>query len=184
MTENPRKYPDMMKSAESGRPMKRGEKEITITVDGKKFTYRQPGWWCSLTDPNDIEGQLVDEDNQIAQMARRSAKALASGEKLFVPIVIRAIRKRLSLTQREAGILFGVGAKAFEKYESGEIKPSEPTRRLLKLAMERPELFAKRGRFEMPSPDDADLIRKTLRKAAMDRIYEPLFEGQDANRPN
>ncbi|MGB3584542.1 MAG: hypothetical protein WBA40_25985, partial [Roseiarcus sp.] len=69
-------------------------------------------------------------------------------------------------------------------YESGEIKPSEPTKRLLKLAMQRPDLFAKRGRFDIPSPDDAELIRQTLRKAAIDRIYEPLFESQDANHPH
>jgi HTH-type transcriptional regulator / antitoxin MqsA len=184
VTKNPRNYPDTMTSAESGRPMERGEKEIAIMVDGVKFTYRQPGWWCSLTDPNDNEGQLVDEDNQTAEMARRSAKALARGEKVFVPIVIRAIRKLLGLTQREAGILFGAGVKSFEKYESGEIKPSEPTKRLLKLAMQRPDLFTKRKRFEIPSPDDAELIRQTLRKVAMDRIYEPLFESQNANHPN
>ena len=185
MTKNPRNYPDKITSAESGRPMERGEKEITITVDGIRFRYRQPGWWCSLTDPNDNEGQLVDEDNQAAEMARRSAKALARGEKVFVPIVIRAIRKLLGLSQREAGILFGAGVKAFEKYESGQIKPSEPTKRLLKLAMQRPDLFAKQqGRFDIPSPDDVELIRQTLRKAAMDKIYEPLFGSKDGNHPH
>ena len=108
---------------------------------GRAFTYRQPGWWCSLTDLDDIEGQLVDDDNQIAEMARRTAKAITHGEKVFVPVVIRAIRQRCGLTQREAGLLFGTGEKSFEKYESGEIQPSAPTKRLLKLAMEKPELF-------------------------------------------
>jgi hypothetical protein len=61
--------------------MMRGEKQVGLTIDGKTFTYLQPGWWCSLTDPDDIEGQLVDEDNQIAEMARRIAKARAGGEK-------------------------------------------------------------------------------------------------------
>lgn len=78
---NPRHYPDTMPSAESGRPMTRGDKEITITVEGKAFTYLQPGWWCSLTDPADMEGQLVDEDNRVAEMARRNAAASASREK-------------------------------------------------------------------------------------------------------
>lgn len=180
MTKAPRNYPATMQSAESGRPMMRGEKEVTIAVDGKNFTYRQPGWWCSLTDPNDTEGQLVDEDNQIAEMARRTAKALARGETVFVPVVIRAIRQQLGLSQREAGILFGTGEKSFEKYESGEIQPSEPTKRLLKLAMQRPDLFTQpeRGQLIVPSTDDVELIRKTLRKAAVDRIYERLFENQ------
>jgi HTH-type transcriptional regulator / antitoxin MqsA len=183
MTQNPRNYPDTITSAESGRPMTRGEKERTITVDGRKFTYLQPGWWCSLTDPNDNEGQLVDDDNKIARMARLTAKSIARGETTFVPVVIRAIRELLGLTQREAGTLFGTGEKSFEKYESGEIQPSEPTKRLLKLAMLHPDIFStpERGRLVIPSPADAELIRATLRKADVDRIYEGLFESQAAS---
>src|ERR1051326_3522833 len=62
---NPRNYPDVMLSAESGRPMYRGVKMITIQVNGEPFTFGQPGWWCSLDDPDDLEGQLVDTDNVI-----------------------------------------------------------------------------------------------------------------------
>ncbi len=110
-----------------------------------------------------MEGQLVDEDNQIAEMARRTAKVLAHGEKVFVPVVIRAIRQRCGLTQREAGLLFGTGEKSFEKYESGEIQPSAPTKALLKLAMENPELFTmpERGQVPIPSADNTTLIRNT-----------------------
>lgn len=77
---NPRDYPDTMVSAESGRPMVRGEKHVTIKIDGKPFSYKQPGWWCSLTDADDMDGQLTDEDNQIADTMRRTARALARGE--------------------------------------------------------------------------------------------------------
>lgn len=177
MAKNPRNYPDVILSAESGRPMTRGVKSVTIKIEDKTFNYNQPGWWCSLTDIDDMEGQLVDEDNQIAEMARRTAKALARGESIFVPVVIRAIRQNLGLSQREAGRVFGTGEKSFEKYESGEIGPSEPTKRLLKLAMERPDLFRKRerGDFGMPSQSDVVLVRDTLRAADVDRIYERLF---------
>jgi hypothetical protein len=77
MRKNPRQYPDTMPSAESGRAMMRGEKQVAFTINGKTFTYLQPGLWCSRTDPDDMEGQSVDEDNQIAEMARRTAKALS-----------------------------------------------------------------------------------------------------------
>ena len=60
--------------------MTRGEKLVSFKIEGNAYTYLQPGWWCSLTDPEDIEGQLVDEDNQIAEMARRTAKAMAGGK--------------------------------------------------------------------------------------------------------
>ena len=66
MAKNPRTYPDTMASAESGRLMTRGEKLATLKIDGRAFAYKQPGWWCCLTDPNDMEGQLVDDDNQEA----------------------------------------------------------------------------------------------------------------------
>jgi HTH-type transcriptional regulator/antitoxin MqsA len=177
MTKTPRDYPETMPSAETGRPMTRGEKLVPFKVEGRTFTYRQPGWWCSLTDPDDTEGQLVDEDNQIAEMARRTAKALAHGEKVFVPVVIRAIRQRCGLTQREAGLLFGTGEKSFEKYESGEIQPSAPTKRLLKLAMERPELFSlpENRRMIEPDADGSDLVRGALAAVHVDRIYGGLF---------
>jgi hypothetical protein len=38
MGKNPRQYPDTMPSAESGRAMTRGEKEVAFTIDGKTFT--------------------------------------------------------------------------------------------------------------------------------------------------
>ena len=181
MKRNPRCYPDTLTSAESGRPMIRGAKPMTVMIEGRAFTYNQPGWWCSLTDPDDMDGQLVDSDNQIREMVLRTARALAAGESMFVPIVIRAIREQCGLSQKEAGEIFGAGSKSFEKYESGEIKPSAPTRRLLKLAMQRPDLF------QRPSPsgaassvDDAELIRKTLSATAMDTIYAPLFAQRDA----
>lgn len=185
MAKNPRNYPDTMPSPESGRSMTRGEKALSLKVEGQTYWYMQPGWWCSLTDPDDMDGQLVDEDNQVAEMARRTAKALARGETVFVPVVIRAIRRNCRLSQRDAGILFGTGEKSFEKYESGEIEPSGPTKRLLKLAMERPDLFRKPARGEMlvPSATDAELIRRTLRATDLDRIYERLFERTPAQQP-
>jgi len=176
MGDNPRNYPDTMPSSESGRPMTRGEKLVSFKIAGKSFTYLQPGWWCSLTDPEDMEGQLVDEDNQIAEMARRTAKVLAHGEKVFVPVVIRAIRQRCGLTQREAGLLFGTGEKSFEKYESGEIQPSGPTKRLLRLAWERPELFRLGDDHQIGiALADPAFVHEALCAAHVDRLYEPLF---------
>lgn len=175
---NPRGYPDTLTSAESGRPMVRGEKDVTMKIDGKPFPYQQPGWWCSLTDPADMEGQLTDEDNQIADTMRRNARALARGETVFLPIVIRAIRQACGLTQREAGTLFGTGEKSFEKYESGEIGPSDPTKRLLSLAMKQPDLFHKSAKLEMSTATNAELVRATMRKAAVEGIYERLLATQ------
>jgi len=74
MKNNPRNYPDTMTSALSGRPMTRGEKLVSFKIGKRTCSYMQSGWWCSLTDPDDMEGQLVDGDNQVAEMARRTTK--------------------------------------------------------------------------------------------------------------
>jgi hypothetical protein len=89
---NPRDYPDTIQSAETGRPLRRGVKRLTITVDGEQFTYGQPGWWASIDDRTDTEGQLTDEDNVIRAAARREARAIAK-HAVLSPLVIRAVRE-------------------------------------------------------------------------------------------
>jgi len=170
---NPRSYPDIITSAETGRPMRRGVKMLTIEVDGFRYTYPQPGWWANLDDPSDEDGQAVDEDNEIASLAVREAKALARGAEL-TPLQIKAIRERCDLTQREASHVFGGGEKAFEKYESGEVSPSSSMVRLLRLAEKRPNLFKKPARGDMREPSSKSLAsaREAIRQASLDRIME------------
>ncbi len=69
--------PDTIPSAETGRPLRRGVKMLTIDAGGVPFTYGRPGWWASLDDPADEDGQLVDEDNVVRAAARREARAKA-----------------------------------------------------------------------------------------------------------
>jgi HTH-type transcriptional regulator/antitoxin MqsA len=174
---NPRDYPDIIKSAESGRPLRRGVKMLTITVDGHAFTYGQPGWWADVADGTDTEGQLTDDDNVIRAAARREAKA-KSRHAVLSPLVIRAIREVCGLSQQEAARVFGGGPKAFEKYESGEVAPSSAMTRLLLLAAKRPKLFKKGTGVPMISESDADLIRDTVRKSSVERTYEQIYNSQ------
>jgi HTH-type transcriptional regulator/antitoxin MqsA len=172
---NPRDYPDEIPSAETGRALRRGVKEMTIHVDGHCFTYAQPGWWASLDDPADMEGQLLDEDNVIRAAARREARARAKRAAL-TPLVIRAIREACGLSQQEAARVFGGGAKAFEKYESGEVAPSSSMTRLLLLAAKSPDLFQKGSGEPLMSEADATLIRETVRKSSVGRIYKQIYD--------
>jgi HTH-type transcriptional regulator / antitoxin MqsA len=174
---NPRHFPDVIQSAESGRPLRRGVKMLTITVDGQPFTYGQPGWWASLENPEDNEGQLTDEDNVIRAAARREARAKAK-HAVLTPLVIRAIRELCGLSQQAAARVFGGGAKAFEKYESGEVAPSSSMSRLLLLAAKRPDLFRRDAAKPMISPADADLIRETVRKSSIAHIYQRIYHSR------
>lgn len=176
---NPRDYPDEIPSAESGRPLQRGVKMLTINVNGHPFTYGQPGWWASIDDPANSEGQLTDEDNVIRAAARREARASAK-HAILTPLVIRAIREACKLSQQDAARVFGGGPKAFEKYESGEVAPSSAMTRLLLLAAKRPNLFRKGTGMPMISENDANLIRETVRKSSVDRIYERIYSSRSA----
>jgi len=180
---NPRNHPDEIRSAESGRPLRRGVKMVTIQVEGHPFIYGQPGWWAALDDPSDTEGQLTDEDNLIRAAARREARARAKKVTPLTPLVIKAIRESCGLSQAEAARVFGGGAKAFEKYEAGEVVPSAAMMRLLLLAARRPDLFRKGTGSPTISEADMMLIRDVVRKSSIEHIYERIYNSRSAREP-
>lgn len=55
---------------------------------------------------------------------------------------LRAIRKRLKLTQAEAGRIFGGGVTAFSRYERGEIKPPVALIKFFQVLDRHPELLS------------------------------------------
>ena len=57
------------------------------------------------------------------------------------PEEVRAIRKRLGLSQAEAGKLLGGGPRAFTKYEAGTVKPAAAVVTLLRLLEHNPDLM-------------------------------------------
>jgi HTH-type transcriptional regulator/antitoxin MqsA len=173
---NPRNYPDTIRSAETGRLLQRGIKMMTIVIDGHAFTYGQPGWWASIEDAADTDGQLADEDNLVRAAARREARASAK-HAVLSPLAIRAIRELCGLTQQQAARVFGGGPKAFEKYEAGEVAPSTAMVRLLLLAARRPDLFEHQTQLASMSEADAKLIRETIRKSTVETIYERIYDS-------
>jgi HTH-type transcriptional regulator / antitoxin MqsA len=57
------------------------------------------------------------------------------------PSFISAVRKKLELDQREAANIFGGGANAFSRYETGKTKPPLALVKLLKILDAHPELL-------------------------------------------
>jgi HTH-type transcriptional regulator/antitoxin MqsA len=57
------------------------------------------------------------------------------------PTEIRKVRKRLKLTQKKAGEIFGCGIRAFSQYERGITRPCKATDTLLRLLDRHPELL-------------------------------------------
>jgi HTH-type transcriptional regulator/antitoxin MqsA len=77
-----------------------------------------PGWYGDHPD----EGVFDPEDMKVSDRALNRLKARTEG--LLEPEDIRRIRKKLRLTQVEAGAIIGGGPRGFQKYESGDLLPS------------------------------------------------------------
>jgi HTH-type transcriptional regulator/antitoxin MqsA len=52
---------------------------------------------------------------------------------------IKTVRKKLGLTQEEAGVIIGGGKRAFQKYESGRTPPSDAAVGLIEILARHPE---------------------------------------------
>jgi HTH-type transcriptional regulator/antitoxin MqsA len=98
--------------------MHRGVRPITLTYKGESLTFDMPGWYCDQSE----ESIHTGEDMKISDRKLNLLKAKV--ERLLEPEEIRRIRKKLHLSQEEAGLLIGGGPRAFQKYESGDLLPS------------------------------------------------------------
>lgn len=100
---------------ETGAPMYRDTRPMTIVYKGETATFDMPGWYCHVSDESIHDGS----DMKVSDRALTELKARVEGR--LVPKAVRRIRKRLKLTQKDAGRLIGGGPNAFQKYESGDI---------------------------------------------------------------
>lgn len=92
------------------------------------------GWFCTACDE-----AIFDDDS--ARRYGAAGDALIAGARQRRQAEIRLIRKKLGLTQIEAGKLVGVGKVAFSRYERGETQAPEPLVKLLRLMSRHPELL-------------------------------------------
>jgi len=103
---------------ETGAPMYRGVRPITLTYKSESITFDMPGWYCDQSD----ESIHTGEDMKVSDRMLNRLKARSEG--LLEPEEIRRIRKRLHISQEAAGLMIGGGPRAFQKYESGDLLPS------------------------------------------------------------
>jgi len=106
-----------------------------LVVEGLKC------WVCDHCGAEIIRADQVREGDRLIAEAKRCADGLLSGDE------IRAIRKSLDLTQKEASELFGGGQNAFSKYERGEVIQSVAMDRLVRLASEDAHAFRRLQRW-------------------------------------
>lgn len=121
---------------ETGVPMYRGVRPMTLSYKGESLTFDMPGWYCDQSE----ESIHTGEDMKISDRMLNLLKARHEG--LLEPEQIRRIRKKLHLTQEAAGILIGGGPRAFQKYESGDLLPSRAISSALLLLDHDPEALS------------------------------------------
>ncbi len=118
---------------ESGAPMHRGVRPMTLSYKNESITFDMPGWYCDQSE----ESIHTGEDLKVSDRILNRLKARCEG--LLEPEEIRRIRKRLHLSQEAAGLLIGGGPRAFQKYESGDLLPSRAVSSALVLLDHDPE---------------------------------------------
>jgi len=121
---------------ETGAPMYRGVRPMTLTYKGESLTFDMPGWYCDQSE----ESIHTGEDMKVSDRMLNRLKARSEG--LLEPEQIRRIRKKLHLTQEAAGITIGGGPRAFQKYESGDLLPSRAISSALLLLDHDPEALS------------------------------------------
>lgn len=127
---------DIRYDAETGEELRRDVRPFTITYQGYSKTFDMPGWYPAT---DECEATFTQEDLKVYDKAIKELKAKA--EHLLLPAEIRSIRKRLKLTQVQAGNILGGGKRAFQKYESGDVLPSRAISNLLRLLSSNPALL-------------------------------------------
>jgi HTH-type transcriptional regulator/antitoxin MqsA len=117
----------------------RHTKRQVFRYKGKAFRYEQPGWWCAHCK----DGVLETSDMEATERLLADFRATVDGS--LPTTEVRRIRKKLGLTQAQAGALFGGGHNALSRYESGAARPPKSTDALLRLLDTHPELLAEIG---------------------------------------
>ena len=124
---------DTIIDPETGEELHRDVRPLTLSYRGESITVDMPGWYSA-------DGEISEhsqEDMKVSDHALNIMKARVEG--LPLPTEIRSIRKKFQLTQEQAGTILGGGARAFQKYESGEILPSRTMANLLLILQEYPQ---------------------------------------------
>lgn len=113
---------------ETGRTLRRDVRPQVVAFGSMRRTVDVPGWYPDDDGDSIHTGAELAESDQVFQELKAAYAAH-----------VRRVRKRLKLTQEEAGRIIGGGRRAFQKYESGTTPPSDAAVGLIALLERHPE---------------------------------------------
>ena len=113
-----------------------GVRTRTFRYRGRELTYEMRGDFCPLCD----EGVLSNEESDRLDAVYAAFRSEVNAS-LADPGYVQAVRKKLGLSQKDAGELFGGGVNAFSRYERVKAVPPQPLLVLFRLLDSKPELL-------------------------------------------
>jgi HTH-type transcriptional regulator/antitoxin MqsA len=119
-----------------GGPITRETRQTSFEYKGKTLRYDQPGEWCA-----DCGEVFLDKsDKEATDPLIYNFQAKIDG-RLTTDDILR-IRKKLKLTQKEAGEQIGGGPNAFSRYETGKAYPTRGTENFLRVLDKHPDVLS------------------------------------------
>lgn len=119
---------------ECGGEMNREVRLVPYIYKNQTIQVEQPGEWCACG-----EAVLTHADVKATEKDLHDFRAHVDG--LLTSVEVRQIRKKLKLTQKDAGDLFGGGPNAFSRYERGETTQMKAVDLLLRVFNRHPALL-------------------------------------------
>lgn len=123
---------------ETGKVLRRDVRPQTVVVGSLSRTLDVPGWYPD----DDSDGVHSGVDLKASDEAYKALREEYAAH-------VKAVRKRLGLTQEEAGVIIGGGKRAFQKYESGHMPPSDAAVGLIEVLARHPEEVATLRTFRL-----------------------------------
>jgi HTH-type transcriptional regulator/antitoxin MqsA len=113
---------------ETGKPLRRGVRAQAIRFGAFARSVDVHGWYPDDDSDALFSGTDLAESDRVYQELKAAYAAH-----------VRRVRKQLGLTQEEAGRLIGGGRRAFQKYESGLMAPSDAAIGLIEILARNPK---------------------------------------------
>jgi putative zinc finger/helix-turn-helix YgiT family protein len=113
---------------ETGKTLRRGVRRQVVRYGSLAREVEVPGWYPEDDGDGVHTGADLAESDRVYRELREQYAAR-----------VRELRKRLRLSQEEAGRIIGGGKRAFQKYESGATPPSDAAVGLIELLSRHPK---------------------------------------------
>jgi len=107
----------------------------TITYKGSELKIAIEYSICNECHREFLSKQQILNNDALIRDAKKSADGLLTSTEIL------HARKKLSLTQEQASLVFGGGKNAFSKYERAEVSQSVAMDKLIRICLHHPNIF-------------------------------------------